>query len=79
MLSGWEVNVYKGNIYKFTQDDFMIVFLCSINDRIKDIYAYINERKNDSPIQYSCLENPMDREVWQATIHGVVKSWTQWK
>ena len=26
--------------------------------------------------QYSCLEDPMDRGVWQATVHGVVKSWT---
>ena len=25
--------------------------------------------------QYSCLENSMDREVWQAAAHGVVKSW----
>ena len=29
------------------------------------------------PLQYSCLENPMDRDAWQATIHGVAKSWTQ--
>ena len=28
-------------------------------------------------LQYSCLENSMDREVWQATVHGVAKSWTQ--
>ena len=27
-------------------------------------------------LQYSCLENSMDREAWQATIHGVSKSWT---
>ena len=27
-------------------------------------------------VQYSCLENPMDRGAWQATIHGVAKSWT---
>ena len=27
-------------------------------------------------LQYSCLENPMDRGAWQATIHGVAKSWT---
>ena len=27
-----------------------------------------------NPLQYSCLENPMDREAWQATVHGVVKS-----
>ena len=25
---------------------------------------------NDNPLQYSCLENPMDREAWQATILG---------
>ena len=29
------------------------------------------------PLQYSCLENPMDRGVWQAIAHGVAKSWTQ--
>ena len=28
---------------------------------------------NGNPIQYSCLGNPMDREAWQATGHGVVK------
>ena len=26
---------------------------------------------------YFCLENSMDRGVWQATVHGVAKSWTQ--
>ena len=28
-------------------------------------------------LQYSCLKNFMDREAWQATVHGVAKSWTQ--
>ena len=28
---------------------------------------------HDNPLQYSCLENPMDREAWRATIHGVAK------
>ena len=32
---------------------------------------------NDNPLQYCCLENPMDREVWRATVHGVAKSWIQ--
>ena len=27
-----------------------------------------------SPFQYSCLENPMDRGAWQATVHGVAKT-----
>ena len=31
---------------------------------------------NDNPLQYSWLENPMDRGAWQATVHEVAKSWT---
>ena len=31
---------------------------------------------NSNPLQYSCLENSMDRGAWQATVHGVAKSWT---
>ena len=34
-------------------------------------------RRKWQPLQYSCLENSMDREVWQATVRGVAKSWTQ--
>ena len=30
-----------------------------------------------NPLQYYCLENPMDRGAWQATVHGVTKSWTR--
>ena len=29
-----------------------------------------------NPLQYSCLENPVDRETWLATVHGVTKSQT---
>ena len=32
--------------------------------------------ENGSPLWYSCLENPMDRGVWQAIVHGEAKSWT---
>ena len=31
---------------------------------------------NDYPLQYSCLENSMDREAWQATVPGITKNWT---
>ena len=34
-------------------------------------------RGNNNPLQYSCLENPMDRGAWQATVHGVAKSRTE--
>ena len=31
---------------------------------------------HDNPLQYSCLENPMDREAWRVTVHGVAESGT---
>ena len=31
---------------------------------------------NSSPLQHFCLKTPMDRGAWQATVHGVAKSWT---
>ena len=32
--------------------------------------------ENSDPLQYSCLENPMDRGAWWARVHGVTKSQT---
>ena len=32
---------------------------------------------NGNPLQYSCLENPMHRGTWRATVHGVMKSQTR--
>ena len=36
-------------------------------------------RGNGSPLQYSCLENPINRGVLWSTVHRVTKSWTQLK
>ena len=33
--------------------------------------------ENGNPLQYSCLENSVDRGAWRAVVHGVTKSWTQ--
>ena len=33
--------------------------------------------RNGNPLQYSCLENPMDGGAWWATVHGLAKSWTR--
>ena len=33
--------------------------------------------RHGNPLQYSCLENPMDREAWWAAVHGVAKSRAQ--
>ena len=32
--------------------------------------------EHGNPLQYSCLDNPMDRGAWRARVHGVAKSWT---
>ena len=34
---------------------------------------------NGNPLQYSCLENPLDRRAWQDPVYKVTKSWTQLK
>ena len=34
-------------------------------------------RKPGTPLQYSCLENPMDGGAWWAAVHGVARSWTR--
>ena len=49
---------------------------------VRDVGLIPQSRKspgegNDSPLQYSCLENPMDREAWRAIVHRVAKSQTQ--
>ena len=34
------------------------------------------ERRHGHPLQYSCLENAMERGAWQATVHGIAKTLT---
>ena len=40
-------------------------------------YVYMCGEGNGIPLQYCCLENPMDGGAWLATVHGVTKSWTR--
>ena len=37
------------------------------------------EERHDNPVQYACLENPMDRGAWQVTVHSVIKNRTWMK
>ena len=47
---------------------------CILSPCLFNLYAeYIGEG-NGTPLQYSCLENPMDRGAWWAAVHGVAKS-----
>ena len=36
-------------------------------------------RRHGNPLQYSCLDNPMDRGAWQATVQRATKNWTRLK
>ena len=35
-----------------------------------------NGECNGTPLQYSCVENPMDGGAWKAAVHGVAEGWT---
>ena len=41
-----------------------------------EFYNLASRVGNGNPLQYSCLENSMDRGAWQATVHEVAESWT---
>ena len=43
---------------------------------IRLVALYLGEG-NGTPLQYSCLENPMDGGAWKAAVHGVAEGWTQ--
>ena len=37
----------------------------------------MRRKGNGTPLQYSCLENPMDGGTWKAAVHGVAEGWTR--
>ena len=49
---------------------------CNVGDA-GSIFGRSLGKGNSNPLQYSCLENPMDSGVWWAIVHEVAKSWTQ--
>ena len=54
--------LYDDNLLRFT---LLATFKYAIH--------YYYGEGNGNPLQYSCLENPMGREAWQATVHGVTR------
>ena len=68
-------------IFRMTR--LCVIYICShvfhIDNRIYN-YTYVAQKFGEgdgTPFQYSCLENPMDRGAWWASVHGVVKSRTR--
>ena len=50
--------------------------LANAGDKFNPWVGRSSEEGNGNPLQYSCLENHMDRGAWWATVHEVTKSWT---
>ena len=68
---------YLPNIFwtKQKQNSFKIIICNIILQWFNHLIVAIGEG-NGNPLQYSCLENSMDRGAWWAAVHGVAKSWT---
>ena len=69
-----EVTTWKRNAGKWLS--FQVGKGQHIRQKSEGPNAYSGEG-NGNPLQYSCLENPMDREAWWAVVHGVAKSRTR--
>ena len=53
-------------------------YACNVWDPVRSLCWQDSPGEgNDNPLQYSCLENPMDGGAWWATVHGVAKSRTR--
>ena len=70
-----QTNFLTNPIFLILQNSFM-PYILFVNDfYINIIYINIGVG-NGHPLQYTSLENSMDREAWQATVHGFAKSQT---
>ena len=56
---------------------YRILRVNSGNQHINNYAGLMHGEGNGTPLQYSCLENPMDRGAWWAAVHGVAKSRTR--
>ena len=74
----------KNSIFLFSQGGCMFILLISVCPVLctdinkRKVYRAIGEG-NGSPLQYSCLENPMDGGAWWAAVYGVAQSRTRLK
>ena len=61
-------------------EPFLLIYLkyyFEENPRLCVISCLLTGEGNGSPLQYSCLENPMDGGAWWAAVHGVADGWTR--
>ena len=54
------------------------LFQILTNGGVKMLHSICQQRRQCTPLQYSCLENPMDRGAWCAAVHGVARVGHNW-
>ena len=86
-----EIQINEEEIGKLPEKEFRIMIVKMIKkkkkhleNRMEKIQESINKdleelRRRKWQLQYSCLENPVDRGAWWAAIHRVAKNWTRLK
>ena len=57
--------------------NILLLFIHSSVDGYLRCISFLFGEGNGTPLQYSCMENPMGGGAWWATVHGVAKSWTR--
>ena len=76
LLLGRKVMTNLDNILK-SRDITLPTKVHLVNNLVFPIVMYGYRAGNGNPFQCFCLEKPMDRRAWWATVHVVTKSWTQ--
>ena len=67
------------NYSTWNSNDYFMIFMVEVGFLFwtsKADFA-LSYNHHGTPLQYSCLENPMDGGAWWAAVHGVAKSWTR--
>ena len=67
---------HETQVWSMGQEEGMATHSCILHSWHQTQVWSSSGGGHGNPLQYSCLENPMDRGAWQATFHGVTKSWT---
>ena len=71
----WTLSFLAASMAKSVLTYAIVLFCACLGFFFFSKYGIIGEG-NGNPIQYSCLENPMDRGTWWAAVYGVTQSWT---
>ena len=75
------MNILTNSIEKWTQCEQNLQGdeIIAIMELCMEYCETFSGEGHGNPLQYSCLDKPMDKGAWQATVHRVMKNWTRLK